>query len=109
MKAKSPRERLYLGVDIGGTKIQASLVAESGTIVDHAGHLVDTDGHAHPRLLAYGLGAGQGVSRDVGGEPGYDRRADGVWLYQHDVGRLVLDELLTAEVSERADVGVSVR
>ena len=91
-----------------GTELVAA-VAESGTVVDGAGHLVDIDGHAHPRLLAYGLGAGQGVSRDVGGEPGYDRRADGVWLYQHDVGRLVLDELLTAAVSERADVGVSVR
>jgi len=33
MKPKPIRERLYLGVDIGGTKIQASLVAESGTIL----------------------------------------------------------------------------
>lgn len=33
MKPKQTRERLYLGVDIGGTKIQASLVAESGTIL----------------------------------------------------------------------------
>ncbi len=33
MKPKQTRERLYLGVDIGGTKIQASLVAESGIIL----------------------------------------------------------------------------
>ncbi len=33
MNAKAARERLYLGVDIGGTKLQASLVAESGTIL----------------------------------------------------------------------------
>ena len=33
MKPKLIRERLYLGVDIGGTKILASLVAESGTIL----------------------------------------------------------------------------
>jgi glucokinase len=33
MKAKLLRQRLYLGVDIGGTKIQASLVAESGTVL----------------------------------------------------------------------------
>ena len=33
MKPKQTRERLYLGVDVGGTKIQASLVAESGTIL----------------------------------------------------------------------------
>src|SRR5208283_5121160 len=33
MKTKTVRERLYLGVDIGGTKIQASLVSESGAIL----------------------------------------------------------------------------
>ena len=33
MKTKAVRERLYLGVDIGGTKIQASLVTESGVIL----------------------------------------------------------------------------
>jgi len=89
-----------------GTELVAA-VSESGTVVNHAGHLVDVDGRPHPRLLAYGLGAGLGVSQDIGGEPGYDRRADGVWLYQHDVGRLVLDELLTAAVPEAADAGVS--
>src|SRR5271165_1799905 len=33
MKAKAVRERLYVGVDVGGTKIQASLVSESGAIL----------------------------------------------------------------------------
>ena len=33
MKTKAVRERLYLGVDVGGTKIQASLVSESGAIL----------------------------------------------------------------------------
>jgi len=33
MKTKAVRERLYVGVDIGGTKIQASLVGESGVIL----------------------------------------------------------------------------
>ena len=33
MKTKVMGERLYVGVDVGGTKIQASLVGESGTIL----------------------------------------------------------------------------
>ena len=33
MKTRVDRERLYVGVDIGGTKIQASLVSESGAIL----------------------------------------------------------------------------
>jgi hypothetical protein len=92
-----------------GTALVAA-ASESGTAVNRAGHLLDTDGRAHPRLLAYGLGAGQGASPDVGGEPGFRRRADGVWLYQHDVGRLVLDELSAAPgVAETVDAGVARR
>jgi glucokinase len=33
MKSKSNSNRIYLGVDIGGTKVQAAVVQESGTIV----------------------------------------------------------------------------
>ena len=33
MKAKADQQQLYLGVDIGGTKIQASLVGESGVML----------------------------------------------------------------------------
>ena len=35
MKKKDPndQQRLYLGVDVGGTKVQSSLVRESGEII----------------------------------------------------------------------------
>ncbi|MFF5703657.1 FrbG [Streptomyces sp. NPDC012794] len=66
----------------------------TGTVVTDRGHLVDVHGTAHPRLVAYGLGAGLAPSADIGGEPSYTRRADGVWLYQHDIGEIVLDDLL---------------
>lgn len=69
-------------------------VGPTGTVVTPAGHLVDTAGHAEPRLMAYGLGAGLAPSAEVGGEPSYTRRADGVWLYQHDIGDIVLPDLL---------------
>jgi hypothetical protein len=76
----------------------------TGTIVTSTGHLVDEHGVAHPELIAYGLGAGLGPIGDVGGEPSYARRADGVWLYQHDVGQIVLSELLSSPV-DRAGSG----
>ncbi|MYT33692.1 MULTISPECIES: hypothetical protein [unclassified Streptomyces] len=76
-----------------GTPVSAA-VGPTGTVVTAQGHLVDVHGTAHPRLLAYGLGAGLAPSAEVGGEPSYTRRADGVWLYQHDIGGIVLDELL---------------
>ena len=76
-----------------GTPFTA-LVGPTGTVVTAEGHLVDAQGTAHPRLVAYGLGAGMEPSAKVGGEASYTRRADGVWLYQYDIGEIVLDDLL---------------
>lgn len=57
----------------------------------------DSGGDAVPGLFAFGLGAGLRPSPEVGGEPSYQGRLDGVWIYQHDAGgrvlRAVLDHL----------------
>jgi hypothetical protein len=76
----------------------------TGTVVTAAGHLVDARGTVHPELLAYGLGAGLAASAEVGGEPSYRRRADGVWLYQHDIGDIVLNDLLAGSGRQVAAV-----
>ena len=89
--------------DESGAELR-SAVARAGTEVTADAHLIDVSGTAHPELLAYGLGAGLAPSAQVGGEPSYDRRADGIWLYQHDVGRLVLDQLLGTTVHETGDI-----
>jgi 2-polyprenyl-3-methyl-5-hydroxy-6-metoxy-1,4-benzoquinol methylase len=54
-----------------------------------------TDFGVLERTFAYGLGAGLFLNTDIGGEiRGYGmERADGVWLYQFDIGTLVLDQL----------------
>ena len=44
--------RLYLGVDIGGTKVQASLVEESGGIVGRLRCPTPRDGGSQPVLDA---------------------------------------------------------
>ncbi|RJQ71553.1 hypothetical protein D5S17_27510 [Pseudonocardiaceae bacterium YIM PH 21723] len=81
----------------GGELLPA--LSETGTVVTGTGHLVDSRGTAHPRLIAFGLGAGLAVAPEIGGEPSFTRRAVGIWLYHHDIGRTILDELLTpAEV-----------
>jgi hypothetical protein len=65
-----------------------------GVVRDEAGAVV-------PGLFAYGLGAGLRPSPEVGGEPAYQGRLDGVWIYQHDAGgrvlRVLLDHLATVE------------
>ncbi len=75
----------------------AELVAAcspTGTVVTSQTQLLDQHGTVHPQLLAFGLGAGLPPSDAVGGESSYHRRADGVWLYQNDIGHIVLDQLL---------------
>ena len=75
-------------------------------VVDGHAHVLEAGGRPLPNLLAYGLGAGLKVSPEVGGERSYRGRVDGVWLYQHDVGRLVMRSLLAgAHRPDPADVG----
>ena len=61
----------------------------------------DAGGAVVPGLFAFGLGAGLRPGPEVGGEPSYQGRLDGVWIYQHDAGgrvlRAVLDHLESAD------------
>jgi hypothetical protein len=58
------------------------------------GVIRDVGGDAVPGLFAFGLGAGLRPSPEVGGEPSYQGRLDGVWIYQHDAGGRVLRSVL---------------
>ncbi|MEY9877493.1 hypothetical protein ABH931_007017 [Streptacidiphilus sp. MAP12-33] len=80
-------------VDAQGQPIRPAVDA-TGTVVSSRVRLVDANGTEYPQLLGYGLGAGLPASTVAGGEASYHRRADGVWLYQNDIGDLVVDELL---------------
>ena len=71
--------------------------SQVGCRVSGRGEVLDAAGQPMPALLAYGLGAGLAPSPAVGGEPSSSTAADGVWLYHHDVGNVVLDRLLDHE------------
>jgi hypothetical protein len=76
-----------------------------GLDVSRAGEIVDNKGASLPALTAYGLGAGLASSRMVGGEPSASTRADGVWLYQHDIGDLMLERIFLGEQGRLLNVG----
>ncbi|MGA5821179.1 FrbG [Kitasatospora sp. NPDC094028] len=59
-------------------------------------------GGSAERLVMYGLGAGLVPSEETGGEPGYRGRLDGVWVYQHDIGAVILRALLATDRTEEA-------
>ncbi|NQT38274.1 MAG: ROK family protein [Planctomycetes bacterium] len=51
-KTKAQRHRIYLGVDIGGTKVQASLVEETGVLLQRERCQTPRDGGSEAVLLA---------------------------------------------------------
>jgi ubiquinone/menaquinone biosynthesis C-methylase UbiE len=66
-------------------------------IVDDAGRLLVKNGGTHVALsgvFAYGLGSGMTVNNLIGGEPSFQGRVDSVWLYNKDIGRVLLEHLL---------------
>lgn len=70
--------------------------------VDGACRLLDSQGAfiAH----AYGIGLASGfVPRgpQLGGEPSFRGQTNGLWMYQHDVGRLLLSALEADTISNR--------
>ena len=77
--------------DHRGEKI--SLKTQNGQLIvnENGQCLLEADGSCIPQLYAFGLGSGLFVNTDVGGEKSFKGRADGVWLYQNDVGNVVLN------------------
>ncbi|WP_419826340.1 DegT/DnrJ/EryC1/StrS family aminotransferase [Sphingomonas sp.] len=75
-----------------------------GAMVDDRCRLIDAAGQAVPNAYGIGLAAGFVPSGGLGGEKSFRGQANGLWLWQNDVGRLIVDQLLAAapEVASRA-------
>jgi len=76
------RKRLLLAADCG-----APMVDDGCRIVDRAGRPI-------PGLYGIGLAAGFVPSGRLGGEKSFRGQANGLWLWQNDVGRLIVDGVL---------------
>lgn len=91
----------------------------AGNVVDSQGRVMlaplgpsgeGVPGDYIPRVFACGLGSGIKVDPKVGGEPSFKGRADGVWLYQHDVGDVMFKNLaapLLPHYSDALDTGAT--
>ncbi|HEX5608539.1 MAG TPA: hypothetical protein VFX45_00445 [Solirubrobacterales bacterium] len=80
-------------LDVDGKPLRL-LRSGGGPVVSDRAELLDIERRPVPSLIAYGLGSGLRPSPQIGGEPSFRGRLDGVWLYQHDLGRIVLDRML---------------
>ncbi len=65
-----------------------------GTLVDGACRLIDAQGEPVPHAFGIGLAAGYTPGGALGGEKSFRGQANGLWLWQNDVGRMIVDQIL---------------
>ncbi len=63
-------------------------------LVDGQCRVLDGDGRPVPGLFGIGLGAGFVPRGRLGGEASFRGQANGLWLWQHDVGSLIVDAVM---------------
>jgi hypothetical protein len=80
-----PFEGIALAADAGGA------------MVDRHCRLLDAEGVALPDAYGIGLAAGFVPWGKLGGEASFRGQANGLWLWQNDVGRMIADQLLGLE------------
>ena len=62
--------------------------------------VMDASGNPLPNLFAIGLAAGFVPHGKLGGEASFRGQANGLWLWQNDVGALIADAVLSPSFAE---------
>jgi hypothetical protein len=68
--------------------------APQAPLVDGSCRVLDATNNPLPGLFAIGLAAGFVPHGKLGGEPSFRGQANGLWLWQSDVGGLIVDAIL---------------
>lgn len=80
-----------------------ALAAHDGRpMVDRHCRVTDAEGQPIPGLYGIGLAAGFVPWGRLGGEASFSGQANGLWLWQNDVGMMIVDQLLGAEARAAA-------
>ncbi len=82
------------------------LLAQTGPqapLVDGSCRVLDAQHSPLPGLFAIGLAAGFVPHGKLGGEPSFRGQANGLWLWQSDVGGLIVDAILDSSVDKDND------
>ena len=77
-----------------GTAIAIAAAAADGAMVDPQCRIRAADGRPIPGLYGLGLAAGFVPSGSLGGEASFTGQANGLWLWQNDVGSMIVDRVL---------------
>jgi len=85
-------ERIVLAADAPGRP----------RLVDQQCRVMDADGLPVPGVYGIGLASGHVPDGRLGGEASFGGKANGLWLWQNDIGQMIVDQLL--QRAEQASV-----
>lgn len=86
-------ERIVLAADAPGRP----------RLVDQQCRVMDAEGHPVPGVYGIGLASGHVPDGKLGGESSFSGKANGLWLWQNDIGLMIVDQLLeNAESASKA-------
>ena len=89
------RPRAIPVLDLAGAPIELhARRSPQAPLVDRQCRIMDAEGAPIPGLFGIGLAAGFVPSGPLGGEPSFSGQANGLWLWQNDVGLLIADAVL---------------
>ena len=63
-------------------------------LVDQRCRVLDAEGQPLPGVYGLGLASGHVPDGPLGGEASFSGKANGLWLWQNDIGRMVIDQIL---------------
>ena len=103
------RPRALAVFDMAGDQIELHAAKEAqAPLVDGQCRILDAQGAPIWGLLGIGLAAGFVPRGALGGEPSFAGQANGLWLWQNDVGLLIVDAVLDQHTPARAPQASSV-
>jgi len=89
------RPRAFPLFDADGAPIVLACdTAAAGQLVDRHCRVLAADGSVVEGVFALGLGAGFVPWGALGGEPSFRGSANGLWLWQNNVGQMIVDQIL---------------
>ncbi|MBO9713840.1 DegT/DnrJ/EryC1/StrS family aminotransferase [Sphingomonas sp.] len=71
-------------------------------LVDQQCRVIDAAGVPVPGVYGIGLASGHVPDGDLGGEASFTGKANGLWLWQNDIGQLIVNQLLAARRASKA-------
>lgn len=89
------RPRALRLLDVDGREIELAAHAPGRPrLVDQECRVIDAQGDPIPGVFGIGLASGHVPDGKLGGESSFSGKANGLWLWQNDIGQMIVDQLL---------------